>query len=196
MKTNKLEQIREVAAKTLARFGATVILGVEEGCGDVTLIVDSKEITEVMRWMRDSLGFDMLVNLCSVDHDARLPRFEVVYVLSEAEEGVNVTLKVRCADGESVPSVCEIFQSANWLEREVYDLMGIPFSAHPDLRRIMMWEEYPYHPLRKDFPVQGIPTEVPGVAFTETAPTEGAPFATVQGTGTSKTREPRSRSIL
>ncbi|MFR1412306.1 MAG: NADH-quinone oxidoreductase subunit C [Akkermansia sp.] len=106
---------------------------------------------------------------------------------------MNLSLKTKVDDGEEVPSVSGIFQGANWHEREVWDLMGIKFSGHPDMRRILMWEGYPYFPLRKDFPVQGLPTEVPGVAFTEAAPTQGAPFATEQGAA-SACREPRPMS--
>lgn len=119
----------------------------------------------------------------------------VNYTLTQSETGANLSLKTKVDDGEEVPSVTEIFQSANWHERETWDLMGIKFSGHPDLRRILMWEGYPYFPLRKDFPVQGVPTELPGVAFTEAAPTQGAPFATEQGRCPSACREPRSHKF-
>ena len=86
-----------------------------------------------------------------------------------------------------------VWNSADWLEREQYDLMGIEFVGHPDLRRIMMWDGYPYHPLRKDFPVAGKDFEQAGVAFTQKAPTGGAPFITTPGVKTAGEREPRSR---
>lgn len=187
--------IKEAADKACVRFGKDVITARCDFRGDVVLTVARTEIVEVMRWLRDALGFDMLVNLCSVDNMGECPRFEVVYTITQAEIGVNLTLKVKVDDGEEVPSITELFGGANWHEREVWDLMGIKFSGHPDLRRILMWEGYPYHPLRKDFPVQGLPTELPGVAFTEAAPTNGAPFATVQGVCPSTGREPRSRKI-
>ena len=174
-------QIKTAADNAQNRFGKDVITDRYEFRGDITLTVARHAVADVVRWLRDSAGFDMMVNLCSVDNMGESPRFEVNYTLTQAETGVNLSLKTKVDDGEEVPSVTEIFQSANWHEREVWDLMGIKFSGHPDLRRILMWEGYPYFPLRKDFPVQGVPTELPGVAFTEAAPTQGAPFATEQG---------------
>ena len=184
-------QIKTAADNAQNRFGKDVITDRYEFRGDITLTVARHAVADVVRWLRDSAGFDMMVNLCSVDNMGESPRFEVNYTLTQAETGVNLSLKTKVDDGEEVPSVTEIFQSANWHEREVWDLMGIKFSGHPDLRRILMWEGYPYFPLRKDFPVQGVPTELPGVAFTEAAPTQGAPFATEQGRCPSACREPR-----
>ena len=86
-----------------------------------------------------------------------------------------------------------VWRTDNWHEREVYDLMGIRFSGHPDLRRILMWEGYPYHPLRKDFPLAGKPTDLPGVAFTKVTPMEGGPFVTLPISSDSIAREPRVR---
>ena len=158
-------QIKTAADSVLNRFGRDVITDRYEFRGDTTLTVARNSVAEVVRWLRDSAGFDMLVNLCSVDNMGESPRFEVIYTLTQAETGVNLSLKTKVDDGEEVPSVSGIFQGANWHEREVWDLMGIKFSGHPDMRRILMWEGYPYFPLRKDFPVQGLPTEVPGVAL-------------------------------
>ena len=92
-----------------------------------------------------------------------------------------------------VPSVLPVWRTANWHEREIYDLMGIRFSGHPDLRRILMWEGYPYHPLRKDFPLAGKATDLPGVAFTKVTPMEGGPFVTLPSSSDSIAREPRVR---
>ena len=133
-------QIKTAADSVLNRFGRDVITDRYEFRGDTTLTVARNSVAEVVRWLRDSAGFDMLVNLCSVDNMGESPRFEVIYTLTQAETGVNLSLKTKVDDGEEVPSVSGIFQGANWHEREVWDLMGIKFSGHPDMRRILMWE--------------------------------------------------------
>jgi NADH-quinone oxidoreductase subunit C len=92
-----------------------------------------------------------------------------------------------------LPSVTSVWRGADWHEREIYDMMGIRFSGHPDLRRILMWEGYPYFPLRKDFPVAGKPSDMPEVAFTQAAPQEGGPFVTAPGGLDAAAREPRAR---
>lgn len=161
---------------------------------DVTLTIPAAILVEAMRYAKDSCGFDMLLCVSSVDNLGQEPRYEVNYTITQAETGANML--VRCPVSESdmsVPSLVSVWRSANWLEREQYDLMGIEFVGHPDLRRIMMWDGYPYHPLRKDFPVAGKETELPGVAFTEKAPTAGGPFTTRPGIMTAGEREPRSR---
>ncbi|MBR5522452.1 MAG: NADH-quinone oxidoreductase subunit C [Akkermansia sp.] len=162
--------------------------------GDITLTIPAEILTEAMRYAKESCGFDMLLCVSSVDNLGQEPRFEVNYTITQAETGAN--LLVRCPVSESnpaVPSMVPVWLSANWLEREQYDLMGIEFIGHPDLRRILMWEGYPYHPLRKEFPVEGKETELPGVAFTEKAPTAGGPFTTRPGVMTAGEREPRAR---
>ncbi len=162
--------------------------------GDVTLTVPADILLEVMRYAREACGFDMLLCVSSVDHLGQEPRFEVNYTITQAEKGVNLLVRTPVSESApSVPSLVSVWRSANWLEREQYDLMGIEFVGHPDLRRIMMWEGYPYHPLRKDFPLAGKPTELPGMAFTEKAPAAGAPFTTRPGVLTAAEREPRSR---
>ena len=161
--------------------------------GDTTLTIPREILVDAMRYARDACGFDMLLCVSSVDHLGSEPRFEVNYTITQAETGANLLVRTPVPEeSPSAPSLVPVWRSANWLEREQYDLMGITFTGHPDLRRIMMWDEYPYHPLRKDFPVAGIPTELPGVAFTEKAPTHGAPFTTAPG-ATAAEREPRSR---
>jgi len=104
-------------------------------------------------------------------------------------------LKTRVGEGQGVPSVTGVWRGANWHEREIYDLMGIRFIGHPDLRRIIMWEGYPYYPLRKDFPLTGKPTELPEVAFSKAAPIEGGPFVTTPGGRDATAREPRAKDI-
>jgi NADH-quinone oxidoreductase subunit C len=105
-----------------------------------------------------------------------------------------VRLKTGVSEEKSeLPTIIGVWRTANWHEREIYDMMGIRFRGHPDLRRILMWEGYPYFPLRKDFPLAGKPTQVPEVAFTKTAPLEGGPFVTAPGGKDAIEREPRVR---
>ena len=94
---------------------------------------------------------------------------------------------------ESIDTISDIWPTANWHEREVYDMMGLRFNHHPDLRRILMWEGYPYFPLRKEFPLAGKSSDVEEVAFTNPAPLAGGPFVTSAGESSQVTREPRSR---
>ena len=187
-----LAELQQAAAdKICARFAQ---ISQKAFRGDVTLTIPADILENAMRFAKEACGFDMLICVSSVDNLGAEPRFEVNYTISQSETGANML--VRCPVSESdaaVPSMVPVWRSANWLEREQYDLMGIEFTGHPDLRRIMMWEGYPYHPLRKEFPVQGKEFEQEGLVFTQVAPTAGAPFITQPGTGTAAEREPRSR---
>ncbi len=164
--------------------------------GELTLIVsDPLQIADVCKVAKERLGFDMLLDLCSVDNDGTDPRWTVVYELFGIGHGCHLRLKTHVSEESSeLPTVSGVWRTADWHEREAWDMMGIRFSGHPDLRRILMWDGYPYHPLRKDFPLAGKPTELPEVAFTRTAPLEGGPFVTVPSTADSALREPRSRT--
>lgn len=164
--------------------------------GELTLVVsDPLQIADVCKVAKERLGFDMLLDLCSVDNDGTDPRWTVVYELFGIGHGCHLRLKTHVSEESSeLPTVSGVWRTADWHEREAWDMMGIRFSGHPDLRRILMWDGYPYHPLRKDFPLAGKPTELPEVAFTRTAPLEGGPFVTVPSTADSALREPRSRT--
>jgi NADH-quinone oxidoreductase subunit C len=108
--------------------------------------------------------------------------------------GVHLRFKLKVPkEACAVDTVSDIWPTANWHEREAYDMMGIKFNGHPDLRRILMWEGYPYFPLQKDFPLEGLPSDMPDIAFTKVTPMEGGPFVTMPSTATSKDREPRAR---
>jgi len=162
--------------------------------GETTLSLHATRLHDAALFCRDSLGYDMLLDICSVDHFGTHPRFEVVYELYSLKSKSHLRLKCTTGEDEAeVDSVCDIWPTANWHEREVWDMMGIRFRNHPDLRRILMWEGYPYHPLRKEFPLEGIPTDVPDVAFTEVAPLAGGPFVTIPTEGNTEVREPRAR---
>src|SRR5437763_8646252 len=109
-------------------------------------------------------------------------------------DGIHLRFKLKVPEETvAVDTISDIWPTANWHEREAYDMMGIKFNGHPDLRRILMWEGYPYFPLRKDFPLAGKPSETPEVAFTRPAPLEGGPFVTIAGGTDAIAREPRVR---
>ena len=162
--------------------------------GETTLVIPAADLREIARFCRDEHSFDYLLDITSVDNFGEEPRFEMVYELYSMSLAVHLRLKIRISEeGVDVPTVSDIWPTANWHEREVFDMMGIRFADHPDLRRILMWEGYPYFPLRKEFPLEGLPSNMPDVAFSESAPLEGGPFVTMPSTATTKDREPRAR---
>jgi NADH-quinone oxidoreductase subunit C len=185
---------RESANKIKAKFGDIVAEPVEFR-GEISLTIsDAEKIFDVCSFAKKQLGFDYLVDISSVDNYGEDPRWTVVYHLRSVASGQELRLKTDVSEEKSeLPSVLPVWRTANWHEREIYDMMGIRFSGHPDLRRILMWEGYPYHPLRKDFPLAGKPSDLPGVAFTQISPMEGGPFVTVAGGNDSIAREPRVR---
>ena len=184
---------KEAANTIKAKFGDLITEPLEFR-GEVTInLADPQQIAEVCRFAK-SIGFNYLVDISSVDNYGDDPRWSVVYHLRSIVTGVEFRLKTDVSEEKSqLPSVTSVWRTANWHEREIYDLMGVRFSDHPDLRRILMWEGYPYHPLRKDFPLAGKPTDLPGVAFSRITPMAGGPFVTVAGGPDSTAREPRVR---
>ena len=185
----------ESANQLKAKFG-DILSEPTEFRGEISLsLADAEKIFEVAGFAKKALGFDFLVDITSVDNYGEDPRWTVVYHLRSMSADTELRIKTNVSEEKSeLPSVLPVWRSANWHEREIYDMMGIRFSGHPDLRRILMWEGYPYHPLRKDFPLAGKPTDLPNVAFTKPAPLEGGPFVTVAGGGDSIGREPRVRN--
>jgi len=183
-----------LADSITALEGKFPILAKREFRGETTLVITREQIVDICRFCRDSLGFDYLLDITSIDNFGEEPRFELVYELSSIATNEHLRLKFTVSEDEpSAPTVSAIWPTANWHEREIYDMMGLTFTGHPDLRRILMWEGYPYFPLRKDFPLAGKPSEVPEVAITKAAPLEGGPFVTLPSTATTKDREPRAR---
>jgi NADH-quinone oxidoreductase subunit C len=185
----------EFARQLKARFGDLISEPVEFR-GEITVqLSDADRIAEICEFAKKQLGFDFLVDVSSIDNYGSDPRFTVVYHLYGY--GHHGALRIKTEVGEEgceLPTVTGVWKTADWHEREVYDMMGIRFRGHPDLRRILMWEGYPYFPLRKDFPLEGKPSDVPEVAFTDTAPMEGGPFVTIPSGGSSTAREPRVRT--
>jgi NADH-quinone oxidoreductase subunit C len=185
----------DYAKKLKAQFGDLISDPIEFR-GEITVkLSDLDRIADVCAFARKELEFDYLVDLSSVDNYGDDPRFTVVYELYGYGHRCHLRLKGDVSEEKSeVPTVSNVWRTADWHEREVYDMMGVRFRGHPDLRRILMWEGYPYFPLRKDFPLAGRPTELPEVAFTKPAPLEGGPFVTVAGGKDTIAREPRVRT--
>lgn len=159
-------------------------------------------LVAVLRSLRDEHGYNMLVDATAIDNgvDAS-PRFTVVYHLLSLRNRSYVRVAADCADDEkpTAPTVSGLWPTANWHERECYDLMGVVYEGHPDLRRILMWDGYPYHPLRKDFPLAGHPEdlwdeEISAETGTRliAAPMAGGPFVAKHAQFESQ-REPRAK---
>ena len=122
--------------------------------GDQTIVVDRDRFLELVDFIFAE-GFQMLVDITAMDGHQRDPRFDVVYHWLNLTSQERLRLKVRVGDHVCLPSLTSRFKSADWAEREVFDLFGIAFEGHPNLKRLLMWEDFPGHPLRKDFPLDG-----------------------------------------
>jgi NADH-quinone oxidoreductase subunit C len=161
--------------------------------GENTLNLTLEALPKALTICKEKLGYEMLLDVSSLDHFGEDPRFEMVYELASLDDTRHLRLKAKVSEDESVPTATHLWKAADWHEREVWDMMGIPFADHPNLKRILMWEGYPFYPLRKDFPLAGRPSEMPDVASTGVAPLEGGPFVTAPGAATVAKREPRAR---
>jgi NADH-quinone oxidoreductase subunit C len=179
---------------SLGQLLGTKIRDKTEFRGETTYTISPEDLREVARFCRDELSFDYLIDITSIDNPGEDPRFEIVYELYSMPMAVHLRLKLKISEEIGVvDTVSDIWPTANWHEREIYDMMGLKFNGHPDLRRILMWDGYPYFPLRKEFPLEGLVSDMPDVAFSRSAPLEGGPFVTRPTTATSKDREPRAR---
>jgi NADH-quinone oxidoreductase subunit C len=174
------------------KFTAAV-LDQKEFRGEFTVTVALESLHQVLQFCKEQLGYDFLIDISSLDHFGDDPRFAMVYELATLDDKKHLRVKSPVAEDQSVPSAVDLWLAADWHEREVYDMMGILFTGHPNLKRILMWEGYPFYPLRKDFPLAGRPSDMPDVAFTGVAPLEGGPFVTSCGTDDVVRREPRAR---
>lgn len=184
----------ELATQLKAKFG-DVLSEPTEFRGELTVkLSDAERVVEVCSFAKKELGFDYLVDISSIDNYGEDPRWTVVYHFYGYGHRQHLRLKTDVSEEKSeLPTVTSVWRTADWHEREAYDMMGIRFRGHPDLRRILMWEGYPYFPLRKDFPLAGKSSEVPEVAFTKTTPMAGGPFVTIAGGKDTIAREPRVR---
>jgi NADH-quinone oxidoreductase subunit C len=125
--------------------------------GEATAVVRAEQLPQILSFLKEdpSLLFNVLVDITAVDYLGRVPRFDVVYNLLSLPFTRRIRVKVQIeGDEPALDTVSNLWQSANWLEREVWDMFGIRFSGHPDLKRILLYEEFQGHPLRKDYPIR------------------------------------------
>jgi NADH-quinone oxidoreductase subunit C len=187
---------REFAQQLKTRFGEWISEPKEFRAEITVQLSDAGRIAEICQIAKKEMGFDYLVDISSIDNYGTDPRWTVVYHLYGYGHHCHLRVKTEVSEEQSeLPTVTGVWRTADWHEREIYDMMGIRFQGHPDLRRILMWEGYPYFPLRKDFPLAGKPSDVPEVAFTRPAPEEGGPFVTRPGGKDSTAREPRAHEL-
>ncbi|MEO7600291.1 MAG: NADH-quinone oxidoreductase subunit C [Opitutus sp.] len=169
----------------------------------VALNVSAADVFAALKYLRDEFAFDLLADLTAIDwSEGVTPRFTVVYHVFSTSHHTYLRVCADCVNDvdPSVASVVAIWPGANWHERECYDMFGIKFSEHPDLRRILMWDEYPHFPLRKEFPLAGIETPLPDAEIVEetgakaiAAPMMGGPFVAAPEAINLTEAEPRAK---
>ena len=143
-------QLETIVKKLQADFGAAV----EEFRGEAHVTVPAERLLATLEACRDQLGFDLLDSLTAVDYWPKSPRFHIVYLLTSVTKNLSLTLRVPVdSDQPEVPTASGVYASANWREREVWDMFGVRFAGHPDPRRILMPPDWEGHPLRKDYPL-------------------------------------------
>jgi NADH-quinone oxidoreductase subunit C len=134
------------------------VVSAKEFARQVTVVVKLEKVAEVARYLKEKEDFRYCVDVTAVDWKKREPRFDVVYHFYSFSKNDRIRVKCGAADGQEVPSIASVYLAADWSERETWDMFGIRFAGHPDLRRILTWEGFNGHPLRKDFPLEGIDT--------------------------------------
>jgi NADH-quinone oxidoreductase subunit C len=150
------EILQTLSAHISAKLGGTVH-DASISFGDLSITVDAAQINHVLQFLRDDdeCKFVNFIDLCGVDYPEREKRFDVVYHLLSPYKNTRIRVKIQAGENDDVPSAIPSFPAADWFEREVYDLYGVQFSDHPDLRRILTDYGFQGHPLRKDFPTTG-----------------------------------------
>ncbi|HEX2865448.1 MAG TPA: NADH-quinone oxidoreductase subunit C [Ignavibacteriales bacterium] len=155
-------ELKEVIIEKLNGTIKDAVLEVSDFRGDLCLVIRPEKFLQTCRFLKDDdeLGFDMCEDVTAIDWAKRKNRFTTVYHVYSLKNKFRLRLKVNL-EGEMAESVTSIWASANWYERETFDMFGIKFTGHPDLRRVYMPEEFEYHPLIKEFPLLGIPGSIP-----------------------------------
>jgi NADH-quinone oxidoreductase subunit C len=149
--------VSEIAVQKLKEKFPGSVLDAYSFRGENTVVVKKEDIIEICRFLKDDpeLSFNFLSDLCGVDYMGREPRFDVVYNLFSVSRHHRIRVKAMVGEGGKVASVVGVWSTADWHERETYDMYGIVFEGHPNLTRILMPEDWDGHPLRKDYPLKG-----------------------------------------
>ena len=143
----------ESVAEGLKKHFPSAVESVEVVTQDTVIYVKKGEIKKVLTYLKDEIGLNYLFSITPVDYPDRDPRFDVVYHLKSLVKDIQLTIKAKVEDGKSIDSVYDLFNSANWQEREAFDMMGIDFKGHPNMKRLYMPNDFKGHPLRKEFPL-------------------------------------------
>lgn len=146
---NALETLKDGITAALSGTEAKIAFG------ELTIQAPAADIVQVLTVLRDDFAFKSLIDVCGADYPAREKRFDVVYHLLSLTKNARLRVKIQVGEGEAVPSALGVFAGAGWFEREAFDMYGIPFAGHPDMRRLLTDYGFVGHPLRKDFPVTG-----------------------------------------
>ncbi len=150
----RVEKLQAMMSRITEEKGEVVIAS-EIKLEELTVEIKPEAVLDFLKFLRDDLAFTVLIDLCGVDYPDRAERFEVVYHLLSMTKNARIRIKAKIDESQSLSSVAALYLAANWFEREAFDLYGILFSTHPDLRRLLTDYGFEGHPLRKDFPLTG-----------------------------------------
>jgi len=157
----QLSEPLQITIDSLNETFSEKVIEIYQSSGDTFVLVDAESIVEICTHLKEKLDYVYLSDVFGIDRYTSKERFEVVYNLLTLKNPARIFLKVRCEEeNPELDSVSSVWPSASWNEREVYDMFGIRFRNHPDLRRIFMPEDFKYYPLRKEFPLLGIPGSI------------------------------------
>jgi len=174
-------QQAEVATELKGQFPESV-LSIEEYAGETSVVVDSDHIVEICDYLKKEKNFNYLADLGGIDRFSDTERYEIFYNLVSIDGGRRIRIRTRIEEETmSIKSMIGVYPAANWNERECFDMFGIRFEGHPDMRRMFMPEDFEYHPLRKEFPLLGVPGSLPLPPQTPEADLTLDPFAAAHG---------------
>ncbi|MDP1599510.1 NADH-quinone oxidoreductase subunit C [Phenylobacterium sp.] len=149
------EDALQALGNEIVTSAAGAVAGYDVAYGELTLTAPANRIVQALTQLRDQFGFEQLIDLCGVDYPDRIQRFDVVYHLLSLTKNYRCRLKIQTDEDTPVPTITGVYPCADWFEREAFDMYGIFFEGHPDLRRILTDYGFHGHPLRKDFPMTG-----------------------------------------